>query len=71
MFYTLIIFGVVILAAFGGYCWGSEDSQEKENEIYAKAYSDAAALFRSSLVRLNTKIKELEEENDRLKGGGE
>lgn len=71
MLYTLIIFGTVILAAFGGYCWGNEDNQDKENEIYTKAYNDAAQLFRSSLVRLNAKIRDLEEENDRLKAGGE
>lgn len=70
MTYTITLIAIVFLACFGGYCWGKEDRQEEDNEIYAKAYNDAAQLFRSSLVRLNGKIRGLEEENDRLKNGG-
>lgn len=68
-----MIFQIIIMILSCGFCaavgyfWGTADQQEEADASYMDAFDDVVIIFRSSLVRLNARIKELEDENDMLR----
>lgn len=60
---TIAYFATALASAALGYCWGRQDNGDE----YAKGVAHGLSLHRSMLVLLNTKIRELEHENDQLR----
>ena len=61
-FRILLILAAVIAASALGYNYGAE----KADREYIKGMEDAGTIYRSSLIRHMKRIKELEDERDRI-----
>lgn len=61
-FRILLVLAAVIAAAALGYNYGAE----KADREYIKGMEDAGTIYRSSLIRHMKRIKELEDERDRI-----
>lgn len=60
---TILYFAVALASVALGYYWGRQDNGDE----YAKGVAHGVRLHWSMLVVLNTKIRELEHENDQLR----